>query len=252
MHWFLLVAVIIAINLIGSCVSGNGGIFGLVGCGEEKENQSANSNVSDNSSESEFARTKRLAEGGDKIAQYKLGKMYGHRDVPGGSEVSPRTYYYEAVKWYTKSAKQEYVDAQYRLGEIYANGTGVPEDDQAAVYWYTKAADQGHLEAQFRVGMKYDRGEGVAQDFKEAVKWFTKAADQGHLDALKSLAFAFQIGRGVPKDLVKAYAFYSVKDTLHGGSDTWSVRLKLTDEQLIEAQSLATKVHTLIMENIRD
>jgi TPR repeat protein len=39
------------------------------------------------------------------------------------------------------------------LGEIYANGLGVPKDDQKAADWYKLAADRGDREAMFALAM---------------------------------------------------------------------------------------------------
>ena len=89
----------------------------LVGCGEQ--NQSVGSDeASDlpilpsfNPNESKFERTKRLAEGGDKAAQFNLGYMYDGEGVPEDDK--------EAVKWYTKSAEQGDAVAQFNLGYMY-------------------------------------------------------------------------------------------------------------------------------------
>ena len=45
-------------------------------------------------------------------------------------------------------AEQEDADAQSSLGLMYANGAGIPQDDQEAVRWYRLAAEQGHTMAQ--------------------------------------------------------------------------------------------------------
>ena len=37
---------------------------------------------------------------------------------------------------------------QYNLGVMYANGTGVPQDDIKAVFWFRMAAKQGHIMSQ--------------------------------------------------------------------------------------------------------
>ena len=78
-------------------------------------------------------------------------------------------------------------EAQYNLGDTYANGIGVTKDDEEAVKWYRKAAEQGHAEAQFSLGLMYAFGEGVAKDLEEAVKWYRKAAEQGLAEAKKFL-----------------------------------------------------------------
>jgi len=93
----------------------------MVGCGEE---------------ETEFEMTKRLAEGGNKIAQFNLGAMYG--DGMGGVPEDDK----KAVKWYTKSAEQGDADAQFMLGLIYRDGEGVPKDLVHAYAWFNVLANE--------------------------------------------------------------------------------------------------------------
>ena len=78
-----------------------------------------------------------------------------------------------------KKAERGDQDAQYRLGDCYFEGTGVPEDKTEAFKWYHKAAEQGHVQAQYRLGDCYYFGTGVPENNNEAVKWFRKAAEQG-------------------------------------------------------------------------
>ena len=70
---------------------------------------------------------------------------------------------------------------------MYANGEGVPQDDQEAVRWYRLAADQGLAQAQYNLGVMYANGEGVPQDDQEAVRWYRLAADQGLAQAQLNL-----------------------------------------------------------------
>jgi len=86
----------------------------------------------------------------------------------------------ELVDWYRKSAEQGYAYAQFRLGECYYKGKGVPEDKAEATNWYCKAAKQGHVEAQYKLGECNFKGEGTPKDEAEAMKWYHKAAEQGH------------------------------------------------------------------------
>jgi TPR repeat protein len=57
---------------------------------------------------------------------------------------------YTQVRSYLGDAK-----AQSKLGEMYASGEGVPEDDTEAVKWYRRAADQGFWLAQYNLGVMY-------------------------------------------------------------------------------------------------
>ena len=85
-----------------------------------------------------------------------------------------------------KAAEQGDVEAQLKLGFMYDQGIGVPEDDAEAVRWYQMAAEQGHARAQSNLGFMYDRGIGVPEDDAEAVRWYQMAAEQGHAGAQHS------------------------------------------------------------------
>ena len=79
--------------------------------------------------------------------------------------------------------------AQERLGKLYEDGEGVPQDYERAVYWFLKAANQGYAEAQNSLGKRYELGEGVPQDFAHAVYWYRKAAEQGNAEAQFALRY---------------------------------------------------------------
>jgi len=106
----------------------------------------------------------------------------------------------EAVKWYRKAADQGNADAQRSLGWMCANGVGVPKDGAEGAKWVRKAADQGNAKAQGLLGLMCANGEGVPMDSVEAVKWYRKAADQGNSDAQLSLGAMYANGDGVPKN----------------------------------------------------
>ncbi len=70
-----------------------------------------------------------------------------------------------------KKAEAGDAGAQSSLGEMYANGKGVPKDAAKAVEWFQKAAAQGFAGAQARLGWMYQNGEGVPEDRAKAVEW---------------------------------------------------------------------------------
>ena len=61
----------------------------------------------------------------------------------------------------------------------FMNGNSVPEDDAEAVRWYRLAAEQGLVNAQLRLGAMYAYGEGVPADYVLAYMWWNLAAAQG-------------------------------------------------------------------------
>lgn len=99
-------------------------------------------------------------------------------------------------------AKAEHGDSnsQNKLGDKYALGLGVAEDQAEAVKWYRKAAEQGNILAQFELGNCYTNGQGIKKNDIEAVKWYRKAAERGNLQAIKSLSIHYSKGLGVEKD----------------------------------------------------
>jgi hypothetical protein len=116
--------------------------------------------------------------------------------------------YQEAVRWYRLAAAQGNVPAQYSLGLAYEKGQGVPQDYQEAVKWYRLAAAREDEWAQTRLGSIYEEGQGVPQDYQEAVRWYRLAAAQGYAPAQSSLGLAYEKGQGVPQDYQEAVKWY--------------------------------------------
>ena len=69
--------------------------------------------------------------------------------------------YVETAKWWRKAAEQRLAQAQFNLGVMYAEGTGVTQVYAEAVKWFRKAAEQGFVQAQSDLGSMYYSGEGV-------------------------------------------------------------------------------------------
>jgi hypothetical protein len=111
----------------------------------------------------------------------------------------------QAASWWRKAAEQGYAPAQRDLGASYHDGRGVPQDYSQAVYWLRKAAQQGNAGAQDNLGFMFDKGQGVPQDDAQAVYWYRKAAEQRYAIAQSNLGVMFYKGRGVPQDFAQAY-----------------------------------------------
>ena len=87
---------------------------------------------------------------------------------------------------------------------MYAQGRGVPQDDQEMAKWFKMAAEQGLADAQFIFGSICANGHGVPQDYVQAYRWFTLAAQQGHQDARKLMGLIAQ--RMTPAQIAEAEA----------------------------------------------
>ena len=126
------------------------------------------------------------------------------------------------------------------LGEMYANGQGVRQDDAKAEGWYKLAAERGNREsifaialfrlagrngpanrneaakllatatklghplAAYNLALLYLEGEVFPQDFARAAELLRQAADAGNADAQYALAVFYKEGRAVPQDLAES------------------------------------------------
>jgi TPR repeat protein len=101
--------------------------------------------------------------------------------------------YEDAVPVVMQLARDGVVEAQVTLGNLYAEGHGVPKDREQALGWHRKAAAyykqkaaSGDVQAQYQLGLLYL--DGVAFDRDEALAWIVKAARQGHREAQFTLS----------------------------------------------------------------
>lgn len=87
---------------------------------------------------------------------------------------------------YTSALRGD-AEAQFLVGVLYENGSGVDQNDTKAAEWFEKSAKQGHMDAQYNIGLMYAVGRGVVEDDTKAIHWLTLAAEQGDQEAKKVL-----------------------------------------------------------------
>ena len=153
--------------------------------------------------------------------------------------------YASAVRWYTFAADEGNAAAQYNLGVIYENGSGVAKQYKTAVRWYTLAADQGYAAAQYNLGVIYENGSGVAQEYDTALRWYTLASAQGHANAQNNLGAMYYKGAGVQKSNAYAHIWFNIAassgDTANAQKNMDMVEKEMTTSEIKKAQSLARK-----------
>lgn len=149
------------------------------------------------------------ADKGNSEWQYQLAKCYLHGI---GIESSN----YKAVSLLEKSAKQNYVKAQFMLGEYHAGKYDTRKypryytnDSRKSVQWFKKAANNGYAPAQCELGKLYVKGkvDNFGENHYEAAKLFKLAAAQGDAEAKYKLSQAYFTGCGVEKDMEKSYNY---------------------------------------------
>jgi soluble lytic murein transglycosylase-like protein len=87
------------------------------------------------------------------------------------------------------AAAQGDAPALTQLAQKYEHAEGVPRDYEKAKRFYCRAARAGYIEAQFKLGWIYANGRGVERDEAVAGALFTLAAQQGHEHAAKLLEY---------------------------------------------------------------
>jgi len=163
-------------------------------------------------------------------------------DYMAGEDAYHRGDYATAVREWSPLAKLGVAAAQFHLGQLYANGQGVPQDYVQARQWYEKAARQGEASAQVELGVLYENGNGVPKDYQQALFWFRRAAEHGNAMLLTSLGRMYEHGKGVPKDIVQAQKWYILGA---GGGDKLAAELRdalakqMTPGQIFQAQERA-------------
>lgn len=99
----------------------------------------------------------------------------------------------EAITLLRRVAERGHMDAQYFLGDCYANGIGTSKskpDYDRAYPLFVLAAKHGHSDAAYRAGMSYEKGWGCRRDSSKAVQFYRKAASMSHPGALYRLGTA--------------------------------------------------------------
>ncbi len=115
-----------------------------------------------------------------------------------------------AFLWYERAATRGLASAQFRLAAYFERGIGVAADLERAKVWYRRAAEQGHVKAMHNLGVLIAGKGQEPGDYAAAVEWFRRAAMRGYIDSQFNLATLYASGRGVPKDLTESYKWFAL------------------------------------------
>lgn len=97
------------------------------------------------------------------------------------------------------------MDAQLTLGHLHHHGArGLPADAEKAFSYYSKAASAGEPSAYANLGNMYAQGVGVEQDNATAVEYFRRGAAKDHPPSQNGLGYMYMHGHGLKQDYAKA------------------------------------------------
>jgi hypothetical protein len=109
----------------------------------------------------------------------------------------------KAIYWLEQSSKMGNVNALLRLGELYWCGSGkMPENTAKALSLFKKAAQLGSMKAQYMLGAILATDRKIYNPV-EAFFWYQMAADSGDIEALHNLGVMYCLGEGVNQDKKK-------------------------------------------------
>ncbi len=94
----------------------------------------------------------------------------------------------ETVRWSLLLSGLRGADAYVVRGYVLENGIGMARDDAAAADYYRRAAGQGSMPGQFRLGQLYAAGRGVPRNLAEAHFWLRLASSRNSEEATAALA----------------------------------------------------------------
>ena len=114
--------------------------------------------------------------------------------------------YTQSRQWAEK-VEQHSPRARYLLGELYALGLGVKQNDQAAFSWFEKAGQDDYADAQYMLGLFYEAGKGTQQNTELATSWYQRAALNKHVPAKHSLGSLLVQQTANPSNVKKGEAW---------------------------------------------
>ena len=139
----------------------------------------------------------KLAESGDRYAQYLMGKFW--RDGPLLIPNSANARY-----WFEQAAEQGHLVAQYSLAKLYLSDDVEVRDIRLGLNWMYTAAVNGSSYAMYRLAKECLKGELIEKDTEHAIEWFTRSAERGNPYAQYMLGKLYFTGKEIPYDEERA------------------------------------------------
>ena len=160
------------------------------------------------------------AEGGEPLAQWKLGSIYAAGEVVPRNDLLAYKYFDELVQRFDEDESDQrsltaIANAFVQVG-LY-NLTGIPgtaikPDPERAVELFEVAATRfGDADGQYQLARMFLEGAGgLDKDKLRAAKWLGLASEKGHRDAQAVLGHMLFRGDGVPRQAARGLMWLSL------------------------------------------
>lgn len=165
------------------------------------------------------------------------------------SQSSGIDHFDKARKWWRLSAENGFEEAQVRLAAEASAPNISQEDFDESFRWCIVCATRGDADAQYELGLMYENGWNVRKNHKEAAKWYTLAAEHGHAKSQNTLGEMYYKGRGVPRDYEAALKWYSLSANQGNEDAYYNLGDYYNDGKAVSVNiELATKYYRLAAE----
>lgn len=174
----------------------------------------------------------------DSICFAAIKVFRGHLYIDENHSIDLYPYEDNAISNLTELAENNYVEAQFILGQYYSGYnfslnqiSSNPQvfNYEKSAYWYLQAAKRGHRIAMNNLGNMYQQGIGVKQNLEKALYWYRKATMCKDAYGALNLGDLFRDGIRVKIDPLDVFSDY--KDVLIANIDSAKYYWKLADER---------------------
>ena len=172
------------------------------------------------------------ADGGQPLAQWKLGRMYARGEGVPRDDSKAYAYFERLVESYNEDDPDRpdlaaISNAFVAIGVYSLNGipnSEIKADPERALEMFQFAATNfGDSDAQYNLARMYmDGSAGLARNNMRAAQWLALAADKGHHPAQALLGHLLFLGEGVPKQRARGLMWLALaKTAAQGQKDDW-------------------------------
>lgn len=172
------------------------------------------------------------ADGGQPLAQWKLGRMYARGEGVPRDDAKAYAYFERLVDSYNEDDPDRpdiaaIANAFVAVGVYCLNGIPnsevKPDPERALEMFQFAATNFGDPDAQYNLARMYiDGAAGLTRNNMRAAQWLALAADKGHHPAQALLGHLLFLGEGVPKQRARGLMWLSLaKSAAQGPKDDW-------------------------------